>query len=727
MATRDNKRTAGQQAVNDALSNARRKQRAAIPQISKPTNGYSMARGGYTGSAQQQPSAYTGTAPRGLSSTPTGAPGGTMPQPPTTDVFGEGVRRQLQQPETEIVGVGTEGAQERAGAAPAALPIGKEQVAKFNRTLTKYKAGKASVDRRVKNAERWWKMRNTTMVDMISDGEWAGEGQRAPASGIRAATGWLHNVIVSKHADALEAYPHPNILPRAEDDKAAAWSLSKVVPVVLRQNDFERTYDDATWQKLKTGTAIYKVIWDPDKLNGLGDIAISCVDILNVFWEPGIRDIQDSRYVFHVAYAYEEDLRSQYPELEGKPLASSIIPEKQPHDDNVSLDGKVVVVDCYYKRMGKLQYCKYVGDTVLYATENDPERADKGLYDHGKYPFVFDTLFPIQDSPAGYGYVDICANPQIRIDLLQTSFLRNAMVGATPRYFSRSDGSINEEEFLDLNNPIIHVTGNLGEDSIRALEYNALHGNYANLEASIINELRETSGNTETSTGSSTNGVTAASALAALQEASGKGSRASTKATYREYTNIIYMVIELIRQYYQAPRVFRITGSQGQEQFIPFSNAMMQPVHQGMVGSLDLGFRTPIYDIEVSPEKQSTYTRLSQNELAMQLYSLGMFNPQMVDQALMCLDMMDFDGKEQLVRKISQNGTMYQQLLLYKAMASTLAAKYEPDMVGGLMGAGQQPQPKKQATKAESKDASTGEASHVTKAREQTAQATQPE
>ena len=122
------------------------------------------------------------------------------------------------------------------------------------------------------------------------------------------------------------------------------------------------------------------------------------------------------------------------------------------------------MIECYYHKYigGKntLQYIKYVNDTVLYATENDlepqtdefgqilPPLAYTGLYDHGLYPYVFDSLFPIVGSPCGYGYVDICRNPQTEIDLLKTCFLRNARVGSVPRYFSRADGTVNEDEFL---------------------------------------------------------------------------------------------------------------------------------------------------------------------------------------------------------------------------------------------------------------------------------------
>lgn len=598
------------------------------------------------------------------------------------------------------------------------------RVREFNKELKDYRAGKRSLEQRVVDAERWWKMRNSFMIDKEL-------GKREREDQFEAASAWLHNVITSKHADAIEAYPHPNILPREEGDKVEAWALSHIVPVIMQQNNFEQTYDHTMWQKLKTGTGVYMVVWDNTKLNGIGDISIKRCNLLNVFWEPGVNDIQDSRLFFHVASEDKDILRRQYPQLDNMhAMQSSITPTKMPRDDHSNTTNKVDVVDVYYKGKsaeGKdiLHFCKYVGETVLYATENDPERAETGLYDHGKYPFVFDTLFPIEDSPAGYGYIDICANPQIRIDMMNTAFIKNTMVGAIPRYFQRMDGSINEEEFLDLGNPIIHVSGNLGEDSLRAVDYKPLAGNYINMLDSTINELRETSSNTETSTGSSTKGVTAASALAALQEASGKVSRASTIGSHRAYKDVVFFVIELIRQFYAMPRQFRITGNMGVQKFISFSNMGMQPQSMGMIGGVDLGIRTPIYDIEVAPEKRSSYTRLAQNELALQFYQMGFFNPQMADQALTCLDMMDFDGKDELMQKIAQNGTMFHQLQLYQAFAATLAAKAEPQLVPGLLNGRPQPMPKREGEKAEL-DKGSGEASHVARARERTQSVAQP-
>ena len=607
---------------------------------------------------------------------------------------------------------------------PESSPYGTvdgKYVRKLTRKLQQYKASKVRLEQRVVAAENWWKLRNEMeemKVSSLSDG------------GFRSKSGWLHNVIVSKHADGMEAYPEPNILPRERDDVEEARRLASIIPVVIEQNHFEDIYSDALWAKLKYGTGVYKVIWDQDKLNGLGDISIVKVDLLNLFWEPGIEDIQASKYFFHTSLEDNETLEGQYPELKGKLKGSTFTATRFLYDDTVPTSGKSTVIECYYKKWinGKqeLHYVRYVGDIVLYSSENK----GKPLYDHGLYPFVFDSLFPVEGAPYGYGFVDLCNNPQTAIDLMDSAFIRNTMVGAMPRYFKRQDAGVNEEEFLNLSKPLVAVDGNLGEDALKIIDFRPLSGNYIDYLRNRVNELRETSGNTETATGSTSQGVTAASAIAALQEASGKGSRDSTKTSYRAYSEVINLVIELIRQFYVLPRQFRIVGASGAENFVTYSNEKIQPQHQGTLAGVELGMRLPVFDIEVKPQKASTYTKMSQNELAIQFYNLGFFNPQQADQTLMCLDMMDFDGKETIRQKVNEMSTMYRENIQLKQLILSLAMKYEPDMAQGLAVrfTGQQTSmvPQKISGDVDLEKVNTDEATHVTNARAQAREASQP-
>jgi hypothetical protein len=543
--------------------------------------------------------------------------------------------------------------------------IGRKQVQAANQTLMRYKEGKANLERKIIENEQWYKLRH-----------W--ECMRGERSDVQPTSAWLFNCIANKHADAMDNFPSPNILPREEGDKAEAEMLTSIIPVILDQCDFEGTYSDVTNYKIKTGTGVYGIFWDKSKLNGLGDIAIKKVDLINLFWESGITDIQRSRNLFHVELADNDVLLQAYPQLQGKLGSATLDISKYVYDDTVDTSNKSVVVDWYYKRnqngRSVLHYCKYVNDEVLFATENKPEFADKGLYDHGEYPFVFDVLFPVEGTPTGFGYIDVGKDAQSYIDRGNQAIMQNMLANAKPRHFIRNDGSVNEEEYADMRKDFVHVDGNLGQDSILPIQGKPLNSIYVQIVNNKIDELKETTGNRDISTGGTSSGVTAASAIAAMQEAGSKLSRDNNRASYRAFRKMCLMVIELIRQFYDLPRCFRIMGENGVARYVQYSNQGIQPQMQGMDFGLDMGMRLPLFDIEITAQKQSPYSKMSQNELALQFFNAGFFNPQISDQALACLDMMDFSRKEFIMQKIAQNGTMYQQLLMMQQQMMQLGA-----------------------------------------------------
>ena len=635
---------------------------------------------------------------------------------------------------------------DQASGQTARKPIGEEQARQAIDTLQKYRQGKSALEARVIASEDWWRMRSWQRI------------QKGNPEDDKWTSAWLFNVIMGKHADAIAAYPAPAIRPREPDDREEAAKLSSVLPVILEQNDFEEVYSDSQWTKLKQGTLIWHVKWDSSKLNGLGDISVQPVDILSFFWEPGVRDIQKSKNIFLTEMVDNDLLIAKYPELKGKLNSSAQIQQKYNTDDVISFDGKSMVVDWYYKKYqdGRqvLHFAKLVGDTVLQSTENDTEQkydtltmpdgsivqqpvgrpmAETGLYDDGEYPFVVDALFPVEGSIAGYGYIDIGKSTQEQIDRMNQAIVKNAIMTTTPRWFKRSDGSVNEQEFADWTKPFVHVDGNLGQDSLVPIQVNMINSNYIAILQNKIEELKWTTGNTDVNNGATNSGVTAASAIAALQEASGRSSKDSTKSAYRAYARMIRMVIERIRQFYDLPRQFRIVGQRGAEQFVQYSNQGLQPqTLYGANGQPD-GLRKPVFDIEVSAQKASEYTSMAQNELALQFFQLGFFNPQMVDQALSTLDMMDFDGKDSIIQKIQENADLQQRLVQWQQLALALADRYDPVMGEGLaqqiLQEGGQAVPQASAADTQKPEISTGEAQEpkiVEDARKKSEESTQP-
>ena len=529
--------------------------------------------------------------------------------------------------------------------------IGTEEVRRAADILRRYHAGKRQLEQRIIDNEQFWKLRHWQQMEKT--------GQGGNPADPQPTSGWLVNCILSKHADAMACYPEPTVLPREPGDREEAGKLTRILPVILKKNGFKRTYSSAWWYKLKSGCAVYGVFWDAGKLNGLGDISIRRMDLLNLFWEPGVTDIQDSPHFFSTELQDREALEERYPQAKGKADRGGWTLSRYLYDDAVDTSGKVLVVDWYYhtRENGRrvLQYCKFVGDTVLYATENDPDMRDRGWYDHGRYPFVFDVLFPEEGTPAGYGYVDLCKSPQKQIDLMNQAILKNTLASATPRFFVRSDGAVNENEYADWTRPFVHTNGNLGSDSIAPIQTAGLDSVYVAILQSKIAEMKETAGNRDVANGGTAGGVTAATAIAALQEAGGKLSRNMIDDGYEAFSDVVTLCIELIRQFYSLPRQFRLLGVMGQEEFVSYDSRGLQPqaVDDGVVS----GYRVPEFDLEVSAQDENPYKTMEYNQLALQLFQMGFFRADMADQALRCLELMDFKNKDRLMSSILRGQT----------------------------------------------------------------------
>lgn len=567
--------------------------------------------------------------------------------------------------------------------------IGVEEIQEAANILTRYKQGKANLEARVVEDELWWEGRHWEAI----------RTQRSVANELRAepSSSWLFNCIMNKHADAMDNYPEPVVLPRERSDEESAKTLSSVLPVLMEYNEFESTYSDNWWEKLKHGTSAYGVFWEPKKDNGLGDVDIHEIDLLKLFWEPGITDVQKSRNLFIVELVDEDILNTQYPEHKGKMKGGIIDVKENLYNDQVDNSDKSVVVDWYYKKttpegVTTLHYAKFVGDVLLYASENDPAHQERGWYHHGLYPVVLDVLFPEKGTPIGFGYVAINKDPQLYIDKLSGIILDYANEAANPRWWVSEHTAVNEDEFRDKTNRLVHVAGELDDRRIKQIEMAPLSDIYMNIVQWKVDEMKETSANRDVNSGSTGSGVTAAAAIAALQEAGNKASRDMISASYRSATGIYAQVIELCRQFYDEERNFRITGDNGDYRFVSMSNERLK---DQVIGTDTDGFplyRKPIFDLKVKAQKKNPFSRMEQNEMAKELFKLGFFNPERAQEVLPALDMMEFEGIEKVREQVNQGMTLLNMVMQLNQRLDQMAMIIQNSTGMPMTPGGMQPQ-----------------------------------
>lgn len=536
--------------------------------------------------------------------------------------------------------------------------IDEQAVREAAQTLKQYQAGKKNLENRIKEEEEFFRLRIWDHIRSTMTKE-----ERERDTRPQPTSAWLFNSVINKHADMMDNYPTFACLPREQSDEESAKILSSVLPVILERRNFEETYSRNSYSKVKFGTGVYGVSWNRDLEDGLGDIDITRLNIMNVYWEPGVDDIQKSRNVF-VLSAYDKDLLEQdYPELKEKKISDILKPTEFIHDDTVLTDNKAVVVDWYYKIRGEngkilLHYCKFVGDKVLFASENMEEYQEKGYYWHGEYPVHMDVMYPVEDAPYGFGTIAVAKDPQIYIDKLDKNILQYSDEASRIRFFGKKTMGINKEQFNDLNERIVDVEGEPDEQHIRQIPINALPSFVVNVKQMKIDELKDTSANKDVTNGSVSSGVTSGAGIAALQEAGNKTSRDLISGSYRCYVGIMRQVIELIRQNYTEERCFRIVGENGiGTSYLSFSNENISEQITGYMENGEPMFRKPVFDIDVRAQKRSPFSQMAQNETATNLYNMGIFQGENAQMAMGMLNMMDFDGIEKVKEYVQQGET----------------------------------------------------------------------
>lgn len=448
---------------------------------------------------------------------------------------------------------------------------------------------------------------------------------------------WIFNSIVNKHADVIDSIPGCVCLPREKRDERYSRALSKIIPVICQRRNFEQTYSDNAWEKLKHGTAVYGVFWNNDLEYGIGDVDIRQIPISSIFWDMKERNIQDSKDLFIASLCDLGEIEMKFG-----------IEKDELRDSNSSLmsdlgyanEGeKCLVVDWYYKRSdslgGKtLHFCKFVGDRVLYSSEEDPN-CENGWYSHGMYPVVFDRLYPT-DSAYGFGLIAVSSEVQKHINRIDENMLDYSDWASRVRFWAKRSLGVNEKEFLDLDRGIVEVEGDIDEEKLRQIEIAPIDNSVIDMKRLKIEELKEITGSRDVSQGGVTGGVTAARAISILREAGAKASRDGIEETFRAYITIMGMIIELIRQFYSGERVFRITGDSGDCEYFAFSG-------KSISAEKNSG-RLPHFDIEIKTVKRSPDETEQKNSFAKSLYDSGIFKKENAKEALMMLDLMDFDG-----------------------------------------------------------------------------------
>lgn len=436
-------------------------------------------------------------------------------------------------------------------------------------------------------------------------------------------------------ADIMDNYPSPVVLGEEQGDEVIAGKLGSYLSYVLKRRSYKRVYRDKCREMLKKGMSIQEVYWDNSLYGGLGDVNIKNVDIDNFLWDDSAVDLQLGRACFKYYFYPKQWFEDRY-----KEAVPHFKPETYTREGAGGFDNEeYMLIEYWYKTYDKelgrecVHMARMAGHTLLEATQ---KQFPSGIYGHGKYPFIVERLYPIGGKITGLSIIDIFKNLQIYADRLDQIIVKNALMSGKMKMLVNRNADIDENALCDWDTEVVRAD-RIDDSSVRWFQPNPINPAVMVHYNNKLNAIKEESGQNLFNRGESGSGITAASAIMALQEAGSKRSRLIVDDLYDGFEELVRMVIDVICENYTESRMFRIDGEDD------YLSGNMLRKNQG-----EGGYRIIDFDVSVHVEKQTPYRTLYQNELALELLRNGILAP------VEALDMMEFDGKKKAIECVKR-------------------------------------------------------------------------
>jgi hypothetical protein len=468
----------------------------------------------------------------------------------------------------------------------------------------------------------------------------------------RPVTPVLFSTLESLLADIMDNYPKAHIFSEEAKDERVAQGLEKVIGNILKKRNYRSTYREKVRQALKKGVSVQEVFWDVALSGGIGDINIRSWDIKSFLFDPTCENIQEGRAIFKFGFYHKNWFDKNFPGAFLKMKEDGYTKEgysDMPRNHN----DEYMVMEYWYKTYDDeekdiVHMAKLAGGILLERSEKtNPE----GMYNHGMYPFIVEPLYKMEGLPIGFGMIDVFKNLQQYADKLDQIILKNTLMSGKLKMLINKNADVDEEAMLDWSKEVV-TAGRIDDGAVRWFQAAPLNPYVLAHMNGKLDAIKEESGQSQFVRGETNKGVTAASAILALQNAGSKRSRMIIDQMYDGFTSLIRMIVDLIKENYTESRIFRMDSKEGTYD-MPFSADLLKY-------QFDENLKTPIivdgqkkekymdFEITIEVEKNTPYQTLYLNELAMNLLAAKIIDQ---NEALL---MMTFDGKDKIVNMIAK-------------------------------------------------------------------------
>ena len=496
----------------------------------------------------------------------------------------------------------------------------------------------------------------------------------------------LRSTIVNCIADQMDNMPEGVMVPERPELQQQADDLTDVNRYVLNENNYEELHNTLVEDYFVTGTAVIQVGWDKDMDDGEGNISIVRWPIEGFLWDPRCSNIDDARALFKISWHPLSWYRSRYPD------AGRYVACESGEYRNIGMpeewlshgpDEEMAMLMEYWEREYDAKKRRYKVN-VAYIAGNAVLEMHEDVYAHGKYPFIVKSMFPIDGMPVGEGLVQTMAPMMRYINRYARYIDENLAMSAKIRMLVQRGAGIDVEALADWDKNLIEGD-RIDEDAVRWMQSQPLNSMAFNLMLQFETDIKQDSGQNQFTRGETAGGVTAASAISALQEAGGKITRLNTNRLNQAFKEMVEQVVWLINQFYTGRQARLITGRRGDLRMVDMDAEKLM----GMIPKLPEGagalppqqqaemilmaaqealdrkrggaLPPPPYSVQIQVQRRNPLRVQAQNESILQAYAMAA-QANIPFKLSTAFELLALDGKEKIIPALQESEAQMDQM-----------------------------------------------------------------
>lgn len=371
--------------------------------------------------------------------------------------------------------------------------------------------------------------------------------------------------------------------PREPGDRFFCDKVRVLADFIKERNRMYRKIEVHERRREMTGTGIFKVVWDFDKLDGQGLPDIEPIHPSRLFIDPAITDVYNIQNAQYIIEASNRSIYSASLEY-GEDVADAIMPNLDPVS-NVIVNNEEeqyvhLLIWTKYKeskdsdvqlRLIEMSGCGVIlSDTKKKLKEHkDKKEEDLKLFPNSDYPYFLTPDMYRENTIWGKASAELILPISDQIDELDDNILRNARLTGNPIALVSNNSGIDVDKITNEPGQVIPTND---VNAYKWLTPPSIPTYVSNKRAELMNNDRQVVTRfTDQQIGKSQSGVDTATESMALQN-SGNSMIEHKKGLLQETLSEVFeYAIELALLNWDTTMVFRITGENGEDDFTEFN------------------------------------------------------------------------------------------------------------------------------------------------------------